>query len=229
MNNGLFNLSNQELSKILTSIENSQSHEGIIISLLVTMGLCAIIYTTYKLSYNSINYNKKFNITLVMLAFISTILMDLIQSNLALSLGMLGSLSIARFRTTVKDTRDIGFIFWSMAIGISSSTGNYFIGLIGSIIMSVFMIVTSKLFKTGDMLLLVIRGKTSNIGEIQSIINKINKSNKVKAKNINSDSYELVYEIKSHNNEDDEIINRVLNLDGVDSVNILAPNTEIAI
>lgn len=229
MNQELFSMSSGELNRLLTSIETAQSYEGILISLLMTMGLCALLFITYRLSYTSINYNRKFNITLVMLAFISTILMDLIQSNLALSLGMLGSLSIARFRTNVKDTRDIGFIFWSMAIGIASSTGNYFIGLVGSVIMSIFMIVTSKLLKNSDTLLLVIRGRDSDIDEIQDIIDDINKSNRVKAKNVMADSYELVYEIKSPNNEDDKIINKVLSLPGVDSVNILAPNTEVAV
>lgn len=84
---------------------------------------------------------------LLFAAIMSTILMDLIQSNLALSLGMLGSLSIVRFRTNIKDPRDIGFIFWAMAIGIASATQSYLIGIIGSVVLGAVMIITKNVEK----------------------------------------------------------------------------------
>ena len=221
-------LLNTPIETLAATMEQAQNPGNILLSLLVTMLLSGILYATYKFSFTSLNYNKKFNITLMMISFISTILMDLIQSNLALSLGMLGSLSIVRFRTNIKDSRDIGFIFWSMAIGIASSTGNYFIGIIGSLIMAIFMITTSKTLKTGDSLLLVVRGQDADIKLIESIINESKGTNKIKAKNILSDSFELVYEIKVPENEDNKIINKLLTLNGIDGVNILAPNTEVA-
>ena len=221
-------LLNTPIETLAATMEQAQNPGNILLSLLVTMLLSGILYATYKFSFTSLNYNKKFNITLMMISFISTILMDLIQSNLALSLGMLGSLSIVRFRTNIKDSRDIGFILWSMAIGIASSTGNYFIGIIGSLIMAIFMITTSKTLKTGDSLLLVVRGQDADIKLIESIINESKGTNKIKAKNILSDSFELVYEIKVPENEDNKIINKLLTLNGIDGVNILAPNTEVA-
>ncbi|MGL5245221.1 MAG: DUF4956 domain-containing protein [Sarcina sp.] len=199
----------------------------ILLSLGAAIVLSAILYITYKHCYDSLTYNKKFNITLIMIAFTSTILMQLIQSNLALSLGMLGSLSIVRFRTGVKDPRDIGFIFWAMAIGISSSTQNFVIGLIGSICMSIFMIIISKTLKAGESLLLVIRGQDTPISDIQNIINSVNGSYKIKAKNVTIDSFELVYEVKFKDNNEDEVINYLLKLEGIDTVNVLAPNTEV--
>lgn len=224
--NQLMNL-NGDINSFMQMVQQGQSNGTVITSLLFSMGLSAILYFTYKHSYTSLNYNKRFNITLMMIAFISTILMDLIQSNLALSLGMLGSLSIVRFRTNIKDSRDIGFIFWSMAIGISSSVGGYFIGIVGSVIMSIFMITTSKNLRGGDLLLLVIRGENTDINLIEKIINEAKGSNKIKAKNILADSFELVYEIKVAQDEDNKIINKLLSLEGIDSVNILAPNTEV--
>ena len=87
----------------------------------------AIMWGAYRLANGAESYQPQFAATLIALALISTILMDLIQSNLALSLGMLGSLSIVRFRINIKDPRDIGFIFWAMAIGIASATQSYLI------------------------------------------------------------------------------------------------------
>ena len=107
-------------------IQNAQTPKFIIQSIIMTIVFSAIIYYTYKLSYDTLNYNKKFNITLVMIAFISTVLMDLIQSNLAISLGMLGSLSIVRFRTNIKDYRDIGFILEYVSRSCISHTKSFF-------------------------------------------------------------------------------------------------------
>lgn len=193
----------------------------------VAMLLSAILYVTYILSYTALNYNKKFNITLVMMSIITTVLMSSVQTNMMLSIGMLGALSVVRFRTNVKDTRDIGFIFWALSIGITSASGNYFIGALSSIIISVLMIITSKESKNSNSLLLVVRGENVDIDIIQDIIRTNNTTYKVKAKNMLRDSFELVYELKTSKDEDNKIIDRLLKIRGIDSVNVLAPNTEV--
>ncbi|MCJ8341258.1 MAG: DUF4956 domain-containing protein [Cetobacterium sp.] len=208
-------------------IQNAQTPKFIIQSILMTIVFSAIIYYTYKFSYDTLNYNKKFNITLVMIAFLSTVLMDLVQSNLAISLGMLGSLSIVRFRTNIKDYRDIGFIFWSMAVGIASATQNLFLCLISSCLIAIFMIITGKESKFGNKLLLVVRGKEVNLNTIQEVLDKYKIRNNIKAKNILSDSFELVYEIKVSKNQDNLLIDDLLKFEKIDSVNILAPSTEV--
>ena len=93
--------------------------------------------------------------------------------------------------------------------------------------MSVFMLVTSKESKNSNALLLVVRGKNTDIKLIQDIVNEAKGTNRIKAKNILSDSFELVYEIKVEKDEDNNIIERLHSLDGIDSVNILAPNSEV--
>ena len=125
---------------------------------------------------------------LLFAAIMSTILMDLIQSNLALSLGMLGSLSIVRFRTNIKDPRDIGFIFWAMAIGIASATQSYLIGIIGSVVLGAVMIITKKRGEAERQFLLVIRGSNTDLDGIQNVVKICTRTNIVKAKNILSDS-----------------------------------------
>ena len=208
-------------------IQNAQTPKFIIQSIIMTIVFSAIIYYTYKLSYDTLNYNKKFNITLVMISFITTVLMDLVQMDLLVSLGVIGSLSLVRFRTNVKDTRDIGFIFWSIVTGLSASTGEIFLCVITSIILSVFMITTSKVKLTGNKLLLVIRGQHININDIEEIFSNEKIKTNIKAKNILEDSFELVYEINTSKSKENLLIDKLINFKGIDSVNLLVPNTEV--
>lgn len=100
-------------------------------------------------------------------------------------------------------------------------------GAISSVIMCVFMLVTSKESKNSEALLLVVRGQNTDIKLIQDIVNEAKGINKIKAKNILRDSFELVYELKVAKDEDNKIIESLRSLGGIDSVNILAPNTEV--
>ena len=215
------------LEAILESSSQIMSIEQILIILFFSIILSGILCATYKFSNTTLTYNKKFNITLAMMTFLSTVFMIIIKTNLMLSVGMLGALSIVRFRTNIKDTRDAGYIFWALCIGITSATRNYFMGAISSVIMCVFMLVTSKESKNSEALLLVVRGQNTDIKLIQDIVNEAKGTNKIKAKNILSDSFELVYELKVAKDEDNKIIESLRSLDGIDSVNILAPNTEV--
>ena len=166
----------------------------------------------------------KFAVTLIVLSFVSTILMDLIQTNLALSLGMLGSLSIVRFRTNIKDPRDIGFIIWSMAIGIAAATESLLIGLVGSVILAAVMILTKGSGARTNQMLLIVRGSDVDLNRIQAIVDHMEGTNTIKAKNILSDSFELVYEVNVSDAESNDVIDNIFELGGIDSVNLLAPH-----
>lgn len=219
-----------ELINLEAILENSSQVmriEQILIILSFSIILSAVLCLTYKFSHTTLTYSKKFNITLAMITFLSTVFMIIIKTNLMLSVGMLGALSIVRFRTNIKDTRDAGFIFWALCIGITSATRNYFLGGISSILMCLFVLVTSKESKNSEALLLVVRGQNTDIKLIQDIVNEANGTNKIKAKNILSNSFELVYELKLAKDEDNKIIENLRSLDGIDSVNILAPNSEV--
>ena len=219
---------NFNINDLTSLIEYAKSPNMILKTIFVSLIFSAIIYFTYKASYDTLNYNKKFNTTLIMITFITTVLMDLVQINLAVSLGMLGSLSLVRFRTNVKDTRDIGFIFWSIFAGLASATGAIFLCGVSSIILSILMIITSKLKLKDNKLLLVIRGQNVNLNNIEEIFLKEKIKTNIKAKNILSDSFELVYEINTSKSKENLLIDNLINFKGIDSVNLLVPNTEVA-
>ncbi|WP_243289431.1 DUF4956 domain-containing protein [Clostridium perfringens] len=219
---------NFNINDLTLLIQHAKNPNVILKTIFISLIFSTIIYFTYKASYDTLNYNKKFNTTLIMITFITTVLMELVQINLAVSLGMLGSLSLVRFRTNVKDTRDIGFIFWSIFAGLASATGAIFLCGVSSIILSILMITTSKLRLKDNKLLLVIRGQNVNLNNIEEIFSKEKIKTNIKAKNILSDSFELVYEINTSKSKENLLIDNLINFKGIDSVNLLVPNTEVA-
>lgn len=186
--------------------------------------LAGIMLLAYRFANTKASFQPQFAVTLVTLALVSVVLMELIQSNLALSLGMLGSLSIVRFRTNIRDPRDIGFIFWAMAIGIAAATQSYFIGTIGSIVLAVIMIGSGYKGERHYPMLLVVRGSNADLDKIQGIIQDITDSSTVKAKNILSDSFEVVYEVQCGMRKENQVIEEIFEIGGIDSVNLLAQN-----
>ena len=200
----------------------------VLFSLTFTIFLSAIMFFTFKKCHAKMNYDHKYNITLVMLAIVSTILMQLIKQNLALSLGMLGSLSLVRFRTNIKDPRDLGFVFWAMSIGIASSSEGWFIGIVGSILLSIFMIATGDSQTQSNAMLLVIRGNQANIPLIADIVFDTPGNSRLKAQNLLTYSFELVYEIKTKHEVEQQLAEQIMAVPGVDTVNILAPSAEMA-
>ena len=100
--------------------------------LIVALVLGALIYLSYYISHSGTIYSKKFNVSLVMLTVLTAMVMTVIGNNLALSLGMVGALSIVRFRTAIKDSRDTAYIFWTIIVGICCGAGDYIVAGIGS-------------------------------------------------------------------------------------------------
>lgn len=215
---------NEKINELLTLTGMKPDAFSILLSLAAAVVLTGFLWIAYRMAHTKETYQPHFAATLVSLAILSTVLMDLIQSNLALSLGMLGSLSIVRFRTTIKDPRDIGFIFWSMAIGLAASTGCYWIGLTGSLVIGAFLVISARREPAADQMMLVIRGSKTDLGMVGNMVGKECLRHQVKAKNVMSDSFELVYEVHLYMAHSDQLISQLFQLDGIDSVNLLAGN-----
>lgn len=213
---------NKKMMELLTLMSMRPSTAQIILSLAVALGLAIMMWFAYRKANTKTTYQPRFAVTLISLALLSTILMDLIQSNLALSLGMLGSLSIVRFRTNIKDPRDIGFIFWAMSIGLAASTESYVIGLVGSIVVGVCMILTAHRTVPASDMLLVVRGSQTDLDHIGKIVTDDCTRSQVKAKNIMSDSFELVYDVSIPMQHSNAMIQKLFDLQGIDTVNLLA-------
>ena len=177
--------------------------EVMVISLILSM----VIFLTYKITFSGVMYNRKFNISLVMLTLVTTMVMFVIGSDIALSLGMVGALSIVRFRTAIKDPRDTAYIFWSIAVGLSVGTGNYLVSSIGSVfLLGVLSIFSFSGIGKEDRYILIIRGNRDKEEEIMRCVFNSFKGSKLRAKNSIGNSMEIIYQIKIKNNEDKNII-----------------------
>ena len=197
--------------------------EVMVISLILSM----VIFLTYKITFSGVMYNRKFNISLVMLTLVTTMVMFVIGSDIALSLGMVGALSIVRFRTAIKDPRDTAYIFWSIAVGLSVGTGNYLVASIGSVfLLGVLSIFSFSGIGKEDRYILIIRGNREKEEEIMRCVFNSFKGSKLRAKNSIGNSMEIIYQIKIKNNEDKNIISNLYSIDGVNAVNIVAQNGE---
>lgn len=216
----LFN--NNNLGELIT-----ETHHHLTINLISTIILISIMMVTYRLCQSPLSYNRKFNITLMMLSFISTVMFSLVQNFPLLSVGVFGSLSICQIRTNTKDPRDIGFVFWALSIGISAALGELIMGITSTLILSVLMVIFSRSIKKKDILTVVVRGNKDHIASVQEIFHQIPRSS-IQAKNLFTDSFELVYNLRLPPHEGERLLLTLNNMHGINSVNVLAPQTKVA-
>lgn len=217
------------MKKILEALSEMQTKmpiQTILIVLIVAFILAMIVYFTYKYTYNGVLYNPRFNLSLVVIILVTTIVMVVIGSNISVSLGMVGALSIVRFRTAVKDPRDTAFIFWGIVIGLACGTQNYYIAIIGSLFICLVLFGFKKFICKDNRYVLIVRGNKLDITSIDSILKKQVECYKCKGKYINKNDVELIYDLKFKKDINDNMINTVYQINGVETVNLIQNNTE---
>ena len=115
----------------------------VVLTLLIALAVGGFLYLIYKKTFAGVVYSRSFNISLILLTMVSALVLMLISSNLTLSLGMVGALSIVRFRTAIKDPIDTVFMFWAVGEGLALGAGFVDVGLIGALVIGVVMVVIS--------------------------------------------------------------------------------------
>ncbi|GAB6189405.1 DUF4956 domain-containing protein [Marinitoga arctica] len=215
MNILLKDLYNIFLEQFKTNIPLSQ----ILFSLILSFFEGLIIYIVYKKTYQGVVYVKSFNVSLVILTLITSMIISAISSNFVLSFGMVGALSIVRFRTAIKDPLDTVYMFWAISIGLVNGGGFYLLGFIGTIFISIIILFLIKFHRFSTPYLLII--SFNNIENEEKIDNFI-KSNfskyKVRSKIIN-DIIEITYEIKL---KDSKIINDLKEIAEIEKITLIS-------
>ena len=169
--------------------------EDIIIRIGFSIIMGILIFVSYKLTHTGSIYSHKFNITLLTLTILTTTVMTVIGNNIALSLGMVGALSIIRFRTSVKDSRDTIYIFWTIIVGICSGVGDYVVASIGSGAIFLVLLLFGRV-KNDNRILLIVKASRLLEQEIRkSIFGYFPKAPTLKVTNSTAESIELIYEI----------------------------------
>ena len=185
-----------------------------------------IIAVVYRKTYRGVLYSPSFTLTLIMLTLITTPVVMCIKSDIALSMGMVGALSIVRFRTAVKDPLDTAYMFWALTMGILLGAGLHLIALIVVLCISVLMFVlTFVKFTNPNAYLLVLHYDEFCEGAIQSELARSVKSHKLRSKTLTRAGAEMTYEVRL--SERTEVVTRMLDIEGVHDATLVACQSEV--
>ena len=222
---------NNELIYYLSNNAGSLSLQEILLSFLCAVVLGAVIFTSYRFSHVGATYSAKFNVSLWMMTLVTTLIMCVIGNNIALSLGMVGALSIVRFRTAIKDPRDTTYIFWAIAVGVCCGICDYLIAGIGSAVIFCLLLLVGNV-KNNDRYLLIIRTSGSPDTQVEEIMDARYKGKAhLKVKNSSADQAEYIYELSAALLEKKggsaEITRELYALGSVQNVNLVCQNDEI--
>ncbi|MCT4618293.1 MAG: DUF4956 domain-containing protein [Marinisporobacter sp.] len=198
---------------------------NVLVGLLITLFVALFIFYIYKITFEGVVYSHSFNTSLVLLALITSLVIMTISSNIVLSLGMVGALSIVRFRAAIKDPKDIIFMFWAIAAGIASGAGIYTISVGGSLFIGiVLLIMSSKKFQHRTYLL-IIKYEGNAKENILPILNKLQYI--LKSKTVSNKKIELTLEVKRVG-ENTSFVERLSSIEGVDSAILIKYNGDYA-
>lgn len=198
----------------------------ILATLVVTALLALYIFAIYRLVTRKVFYSKNFNISLAVMSLITAAIILAMQSNLVISLGMVGALSIVRFRTAVKDPMDLAFLFWSISIGIICGAGLYEVALITSVAVTVFILVLDMLPVSKAPMMLVVNSSEMN-GEkaVLDVVKKYSRYYKVKSRNLSKNRLDLVIELRVK--EESALVSEVAALGGMISASMISHDGEV--
>lgn len=205
----------------------------LIFNMTVALVLGMVIFITYRLTYSGAAYSKKFNASLMMMTLVTTVVMTVISNNIALSLGMVGALSIIRFRTAIKDPRDTTFIFWCIAVGICCGISFYTVAAIGSLYIFAVMLILGRVH-TVEKRLLLIRAERAVEKNIKSVVYLYFKKIELQAKNTTGDEVEYIYVLsnrtllQAQKNNEESITDKLYAIEGVQMVNVIAQNDDMS-
>ncbi len=178
----------------------------IIINLGVSFMVGMFIYYVYKKTFQGVLYQRSFNVSLVVLAMVVTLIIMTISGNLVLSLGMVGALSIVRFRTPIKDPVDLVFIFWAITVGIANGVGYFNITIIGSIAMTLVLLFMTRKSEEEQPYLLVLQIPTAT--KSQPVLTEVKKNVQrfmLKSKTVTPNYTEITAEVRLKSDETDFI------------------------
>lgn len=220
MNNMLvLNIVDDIGESVVKQFSQTISTSDLILSLVVAIIAAIIINFTYRKTYVGVSYTKSFSLAIILLTLVTSIVIRTISSNLSLSLGMVGALSIVRFRTAVKDPVDTIFMFWAITAGIMSGAGFYIVSILATLIIAIIYFVSYvfQIKKTNKLLLIVV----CTVEKSREIVKMLSSNKKcaLKTEMYKDDVAELTYEV-SHRKEIEAVLNMYDNL-GINSINIV--------
>ncbi len=198
----------------------------IMTTLIITFAIALYIFFVYKLVTKSAFYFKSFNISMAIISVVTAGIILAMQSSIVISLGMVGALSIVRFRTAIKDPMDLLFLFWSIGTGIICGAGLYKIAIILAVLVTIGILILDMLPVRISPYLLVINADSKELEDSILDLVKEKGAYKIKSKNITAKGMDMILEVRSKNEK--ELVDRLSELEGVTSVSLLAHDGEVS-
>ena len=198
-------------------------------TMFICVGCTAVIALCICLIYKMVNKNsffdRSFQLSLFGLAVITSAIILTIQSNIVVSLGMVGALSIVRFRTAIKNPMDLVFLFWSISIGIICGAGYAMISVIASIVLTIGIILFSVLPSDRESLILVVNTSAYIEDQIMDVVKRSCSRRKVRARNLSSGNVNLAIEVKTKSPQ--ALITRICEISEVTSVSLVEHDGDV--
>ena len=193
----------------------------VVISLALALVIGLYIFFIYKKSFSGVMYSRNFNVSLILITLVTTLVLMLISTNLTLTLGMVGALSIVRFRTAIKDPIDTAFIFWAVGEGLALGVGFFDAAIIGGGVIGIFVLLLSA-FKVRAAMpyLLVLHYSEAANGPIKQMIKQLPGA-RIRSKTAQRDGIELTLELRLRDNETG-FVEKFLRVDGVYDASLIS-------
>lgn len=197
----------------------------VLVGLTASLLCAAIISWTYRASYQGVLYQKSFNLSLILICLVTTSVIMVISGNLVLSLGMVGALSIVRFRAAIKDPMDIVYMFWAVAIGIANGVANIKVSLTATIVISILIILLNKLPFGTIAYLVILKYNADDEPRFLEALEQNTSQYTIKSKNIKDGQVELIAEARLK--KDNDLSQNLTELNGFVDLSLLAYSSNI--
>ncbi|MDC7286341.1 DUF4956 domain-containing protein [Blautia schinkii] len=221
----------ERLMDYLVTSTGALTIQDILMNFLIGAVIGCVIYLSYRMSHGGAAYSARFNASLVMLTLVTTLVMNVIGNNIALSLGMVGALSIVRFRTAIKDPRDTAYIFWCIAVGICCGVSEYLIAAVGTAVIFTFMLIFG-LVQSNERYLVILKGNAESGESVEVLMDdKFQGKARLVVHTAMENSVEYIYEVSEKQlkkaKESGDIMKYFRENTKLDMVNIVCQNDEI--
>ncbi len=218
----------------LLNTTNGLTITDVIINFAAAAVIACLIYISYRVSHSGPVYSERFNVSIIMLTLVTTLVMNVIGNNIALSLGMVGALSIVRFRTAIKDPRDTAYIFWGIAVGICCGVSDYLIAAIGSSLIFAFLILFGFIRDNGR-IMVIVNSEPDAGEEVEKQMGNLfggKAALRVHNRSVKSETEEFIYEISDKQlrvseKRNGKLVRNLSGIKGVSAVSLVRQDDEI--
>ena len=210
----------------LSQFNTDLSTTSIVMALLITAVIAIYIFAVYRVVCRKAFYSRSFDISLPVIAMITASVIIAVQSSIVISLGMVGALSIVRFRTAVKDPMDLAFLFWSISVGIICGATLYEVAVEASILITIVMLGLHYVPNAKPALILLVNGTGADVQEaVKQVLVENTKWYQIKSRNVSASGMDMIVELKTK--QEDILTQKILAVPGVENATLMTHDGEV--